>query len=105
MSDNKEEFTTEQDTKEYEDICYICRRPESIAGKMIHIQDAICICNDCMQKTFDSMSNGGFPMGNMMNMDFGKMPNISMINLADLQGGIPERQEEKAKREERSTSA
>ena len=98
MSDNKEEFTTEQDTKEYEDICYICRRPESIAGKMIHIQDAICICNDCMQKTFDSMSNGGFPMGNMMNMDFGKMPNISMINLADLQGGIPERQKIKKKK-------
>ena len=98
MSDNKEEFTTEQDTKEYEDICYICRRPESIAGKMIHIQDAICICNDCMQKTFDSMSNGGFPIGNMMNMDFGKMPNISMINLADLQGGIPERQKIKKKK-------
>ena len=98
MSDNKEEFTTEQDTKEYEDICYICRRPESIAGKMIHIQDAICICNDCMQKTFDSMSNGGFPMGNMMNMDFGKMPNISMINHADLQGGIPERQKIKKKK-------
>ena len=98
MSDNKEEFTTEQDTKEYEDICYICRRPESIAGKMIHIQDAICICNDCMQKTFDSMSNGGFPMGNMMNMDFGKMPNISMINLADLQGGISERQKIKKKK-------
>ena len=97
-TDNKEEFTTEQDTKEYEDICYICRRPESIAGKMIHIQDAICICNDCMQKTFDSMSNGGFPMGNMLNMDFGKMPNISMINLADLQGGIPERQKIKKKK-------
>ena len=92
MSDNKEEFTTEQETKEYEDICYICRRPESVAGKMIHIQDAICICNDCMQKTFDSMNTGGFPLGNMMNMDFSKMPNISMINLADLQGGIPERQ-------------
>ena len=98
MSENKDEFTTDQDTKEYEDICYICRRPESIAGKMIHIQDAICICNDCMQKTFDSMSNGGFPMGNMMNMDFGKMPNISMINLADLQGGIPERQKIKKKK-------
>ena len=98
MSENKDEFTTDQDTKEYEDICYICRRPESTAGKMIHIQDAICICNDCMQKTFDSMSTGGFPLGNMMNMDFSKMPNISMINLADLQGGIPERQKLKKKK-------
>ena len=105
MSDNKEEFTTEQDTKEYEDICYICRRPESVAGKMIHIQDAICICNDCMQKTFDSMNTGGFPLGNMMNMDFSKMPNISMINLADLQGGIPERQKIKKKKPKEKKAA
>ena len=105
MSENKDEFTTDQDTKEYEDICYICRRPESTAGKMIHIQDAICICNDCMQKTFDSMSTGGFPLGNMMNMDFSKMPNISMINLADLQGGIPERQKLKKKKPKEKKAA
>ena len=105
MSDNKEEFTTDQETKEYEDICYICRRPESVAGKMIHIQDAICICNDCMQKTFDSMNTGGFPLGNMMNMDFSKMPNISMINLADLQGGIPERQKLKKKKPKEKKAA
>ena len=105
MSDNKEEFTTAQETKEYEDICYICRRPESVAGKMIHIQDAICICNDCMQKTFDSMNTGGFPLGNMMNMDFSKMPNISMINLADLQGGIPERQKLKKKKPKEKKAA
>ncbi len=83
---------------EFEDICYICRRPESVAGKMIHIQDSICICNDCMQKTFDTMSSGGFNMGNMMNMDLSKMPNISMINLSDLAGGIPERQKIKKKK-------
>lgn len=47
---------------QYEDICYVCRRPESKAGKMIHIPNNICICADCMQKTFDSMSNlNGFP--------------------------------------------
>ena len=41
----------------YEEICYICHRPESVAGKMIHIPNNICICRDCMQRTFDSMSN------------------------------------------------
>ena len=76
-----------------------------MAGKMIHIQDAICICNDCMQKTFDSMNTGGFPLGNMMNMDFSKMPNISMINLADLQGGIPERQKLKKKKPKEKKAA
>ncbi len=68
---------------EYEDICYICHRPESKAGKMIKIPNEICICADCMQKTFDSMNHGGFPLGDMSS--FGNMPNISMINLSDLQ--------------------
>ena len=54
---------------EYEDICYICRRPESVAGKMIHIPNNICICNDCMQKTFDSMNNMGGPFPGMPGMD------------------------------------
>ena len=83
---------------DYEDICYICPRPESVAGKMIHIQQGICICNDCMQKTFDTMNTGGFNMGDIMNMNMGKMPNISMINLADLQGGIPQSQKIKKKK-------
>ena len=94
IQDNNEETTNNIDNKndnkanDYEDVCYICRRPESVAGKMIHIQPNLCICNDCMQKTFDSMSNGNFGnlgnLGNITNMDFGNMPNISMINLSDL---------------------
>ena len=86
---------------DYEDICYICRRPESVSGKMIHIQQGICICNDCMQKTFDTMNSSGLNMGGLnMNdlMNMGKMPNISMINLADLQGGIPQSQKIKKKK-------
>ena len=69
---------------------------------MIHIQPNLCICNDCMQKTFDSMSNGNFGnlgnLGNISNMDFGNMPNISMINLSDLTGGIPNSQKLKKKK-------
>ncbi len=89
----------------YEDICYICRRPESKAGKMIRIPNDICICSDCMQKTFDSMNNVNFPMGDMGN--FGNMPNISMINLSDLQNlnMMPKKQKlkkKKAKEEKKS---
>ena len=54
------------DNDEYEKVCYVCRRPESKAGRMIKIQGSICICNDCMQKTFDSMSNLGFDLNSMM---------------------------------------
>lgn len=84
----------------YEDICYICRRPESKAGKMIKIPNNICICRDCMQKTFDSMSGSGFNLGdfNPANMGFGNMPNISMINLSDLQGMLPKSQQIKKKK-------
>ena len=55
--------TEEKDT--YEDICYICRRPESKAGKMMKLPSNIAICAECMQKTFDAMSNSPFPMGGM----------------------------------------
>ena len=100
MAEDQNKNTVDDTTKttEYEDICYICRRPESVAGKMIHIQDNICICNDCMQKTFDTINTGGFNMGDIMNMNNGKMPNISMINLADFQGGIPQSQKIKKKK-------
>ncbi len=86
------------DSENYEDICYICRRPQSKAGKMIHIPNNICICSDCMQKTFDTMNHTGFPIGDMGN--FGNMPNISMINLADLSnmGAMPKNQKLKKKK-------
>ncbi len=102
------------DSDDYEDVCYVCRRPESVAGKMIHIPSDICICRDCMQKTFDSMNSMG-PMssfGNkavsldelMKNSDLDSMPNISFLNLNDFpQQKIPEKQKlkkrKKAKKE------
>ena len=97
----------EKKDDEYEEICYICHRPEHIAGKMIRIPNSISICHDCMQRTFDSMNGTGFPMGDMMNMgsfnnmNLDKMPNISMINLSDLQnmmGGMPNSQKIKKKK-------
>lgn len=59
---------TEEKQDGYEDICYICRRPESKAGKMMKLPNDITICSECMQKTFDAMNNTPFPMGGM---DFG----------------------------------
>ncbi len=98
--------TEEKDDEqsEYEDVCYICHRPEHIAGKMIKIPSDICICRDCMQRTFDSMNGTGFSMDDMMNMNMGKMPNISMINLSDLQGfgGMPNSQRLKKKKKEKA---
>lgn len=79
-SDNINASDNNNNNDSYEEICYICRRPESKAGKMIHIPNNICICNDCMQKTFDSMNNmnlnGTFPNIPYMDMFGFGMPNM-----------------------------
>ena len=41
---------------EYEDVCFICRRPESKTGKMFKLPNNITVCNDCMHKTMDTVS-------------------------------------------------
>ncbi len=157
MSDDEiREIKPDTDSDEYEKVCYVCRRPESKAGRMIQIQGNFCICNDCMQKTFDQMSNMGFNLGDMMspggmpsqntplqnqtpasdgsdqntketNGEDGEtagadgsqnngsaqgtnqgaprmgFPNISMINLSDLQGmmGMPQPVRPKKKKEKK----
>ncbi len=140
MSDiEKNEF----EENDYEDVCFICRRPESKAGKMFHLPQNICVCNDCMHKTMDTVSqldsngmlndpamvNEWMRMTNMSdngktqmpedmeeeepsedeektkkssrkNPYIGGFPNISFVNLADLQGdgNVPNRQRLKKKK-------
>ena len=97
------------DNSEYEDVCFICRRPESKAGKMFKLPNNICICDDCMHKTMDAVSQFDY-QGMLNNPQFqremddfsrqGGFPNISFVNLADLQGdgGIPNKQKLKKKK-------
>ncbi len=91
----------EEKNDDYEEVCYICHRPESAAGRMIKIPNNICICQDCMQRTFDGMNQSGFRLddilGPMQNTG-GRMPNISMINLSDLQNMMPNTQKIKKKK-------
>lgn len=100
---------TEAENNEYEDVCFICRRPESKTGKMFRLPNNISVCNDCMHKTMDTVSQ--FDYQGMLNnpnlnkeldnMSKGKgFPNISFVNLADLQGdgGIPNKQKLKKKK-------
>lgn len=109
MPDNKEIIVDDKDEDQddrREDVCFICHRPESKAGKMIRLPQNISVCSDCMQKAFDSMNSGNFPYGEMMASinpeDFknftGNIPGISMINLSDLMNQIPERQKVKKKK-------
>ena len=81
----------------YENLCFICHRTESQAGPMINIGSGVCICNECMQRTFDSMNNFNNTQENTGGaFDFSKMPNIGMINLADF--GMPNSQKIKKKK-------
>lgn len=82
-----------KDNKEYEDVCYICRRTESQAGKMIHIPNNICICSDCMQKTFDTMNNSNLGnMGSYMDM-------MQMSGFQNPLNEVPKKQKLKKKKE------
>ncbi|MCR5546567.1 MAG: ATP-dependent Clp protease ATP-binding subunit ClpX [Lachnospiraceae bacterium] len=120
--ENELDITPEENDKdndEYENVCYVCRRPESVAGKMVQVAPGLLICPDCMQKTFDSVSNMGFSMNDFNAMMGGNntpnkdgeeddedkknnsnnMPNISFLNLSDLQGfGVPNSQRLKKKK-------
>lgn len=91
-----EQEKPDQETEDsgYEDVCFVCHRPESKTGKMIHLTKDISICPECMQRTMDMMNNGNVDYSKM---DFSRMPNISMINLSDLQNMIPKRQKVKKK--------
>ena len=142
-----DEFETKNTDDGYEDVCFICRRPESKAGKMFKMPGNMTICMDCMQKTMETVSqfdyqtmmnnpafmNGFGQFGNPFPQtkkdeeaekklnDDGKepseaeemeddteenkipkrsFPNISFINLADLQmdGGIPNKQKLKKRK-------
>ena len=51
--------------RDYEEVCILCHRPESKAGRMFHLPQNITVCDDCMHKTMETMShmdmNGMFP--------------------------------------------
>ena len=144
-----EEFDQKTTDDGYEDICFICRRPESRAGRMFKMPGNMTICMDCMEKTMETVNqmdyqsilnnpafmNGFGPFGNPFgqgqgepaerqekkhedmneNMDVEEVteeeeeeaktpkrpfPNVSFINLSDLQmgGGIPGKQKLKKRK-------
>ena len=65
-------------SEEYESFCFMCKRPESAAGKMLRLSDNLCVCNDCLQKTIDMSRNMNFTPDMFNNMD---MPFSGMFNL------------------------
>ena len=91
IENNKSE--DKEEDKEYEEYCYLCRRPESVCGKLIRLPNNINICASCMQNTFDTFSNGN----GMQFMDLGnfEMP-FNMDGIQD----IPKSQKVKKKKKQ-----
>ena len=101
-----EDFTNDD---EYESVCFVCRRPESLAGEMFRLPNDMCVCNDCMHKTMDAVSQFDYQgmlddpkMMDEVTKNIGSgFPNIRFVNLNDLQGtgGIPNKQKIKKKKD------
>ena len=91
--DNKDENDKDD---EYEKYCYLCRRPESVAGKLIDMPGGISICPDCMQKTFDNFNNSG--LGSMQFLDLSNLSNMGNLDMSQLfKNDIPDKQKVKKK--------
>lgn len=52
----KKDLPREDEEDEYEEVCMMCHRPESRAGRMLHMPGNVCICDDCMHRTMDAMN-------------------------------------------------
>ena len=88
MEDNR-------DKDDLEKYCYLCRRPESMVGKLIQLPQQIYVCPDCMQKTFDTFQNGGMAGFNLDHFDMEQMTNFAKKR------DIPETQKVKKKKEKK----
>ena len=81
---------------EYENYCYMCRRPESEAGKLINMGSGVSICSDCLQKTLDQIQNSPI-------FDLSNMPGFNNMNMFTPNMDIPNSQ--KLKRRKPKASA
>ncbi len=118
-SNNTTGNTSDHQESQFEDVCFVCRRPESKAGKMYHLPNNISICEDCMHKTMDAVSQFDYQnllnnpsLMNELNRHSGGFPNFGFINMDDLKnggfnlgGGIPNSQKIKKKSEKEAKPA
>lgn len=90
----KDGGSDKEDDDGYEKVCFICHRPESVTGKMIDLPNNITVCPDCMQRSFDAMTNGPVDLSRLMNM-----PGVQFFNMSDLENMQPKQQKIRKKKE------
>ncbi|MCR4697084.1 MAG: ATP-dependent Clp protease ATP-binding subunit ClpX [Lachnospiraceae bacterium] len=67
---------------DYEDVCAICHRTESVAGKMLKMSDTMCLCMDCLQKSTDMLNES--PYKEMLGMDPSQMANMFGMGMPNM---------------------
>lgn len=86
IPDDEEIEEEDNPKKKGTEACMMCRRGEGQGAKLIHMPNNMCMCTDCMQRSFDSFG-GGFPGGggvqflDLSNFDLGQLKNM---NIGDL---------------------
>ena len=101
VKDTKDVANENEHKDDYEDICYLCRRPESKAGQLLHLpMEGICICPDCMQRSFTMMSNSNINYDDLM-----RNMNLQDMFPGNLQDGIPKSQRLKKKKPQEKKEA
>ena len=91
---NNSNNNSDNNNDDYEKVCYLCHRSESVAGKMITLQPNINICSECMQNALNTINNNSDDLFN-----FSGIPGIHFMNMSDLQG-VPKKQRLKKKKED-----
>ncbi len=99
----------------FEDVCFVCRRPESKTGKMFHLPNNISVCPDCMHKMMDTVTQFDYQnmlnnpnLMNELNRNMGGFPGMSIFDMGNIpggdmnNGGIPNSQKIKKKSEKSS---
>ena len=106
---NDDHADEQEKSDDFDEFCAMCRRPASKVGKLIHVAPNMAICQDCMQKTFDTMGQmpgipglGDINIGDMLSS--GKMPNIQFVNMSDLPFGNQQKVKKKKPKEKRKRS-
>jgi len=110
-SDDKVNDDKDSDDKDDEkpgiEQCSVCHRTPDQGANLIHMPNGMSICTDCMQKSFDSFSQGSFGNGiqflDLTNMDFNKLANMNIGDLlsGNLTAGKPKPKKSKKKKKKK----
>lgn len=55
----------QEDKKDIDRFCSMCRQPESKTGQLIDVPPGLLVCSSCMQRAFDTITKSGLTNGNM----------------------------------------